>query len=76
MVTLVELVFTEDSEDARETFEACRVQLGARKQVQDTSEAPFRIFQANAPHQAVDLITKRNKVFRQIAAVLPRKTCN
>ena len=72
VVALVEVVTTDDMENARIAFQACGVQDDLVQKVSNPFRSPLRCFQRNAPHQPVDLVASLEQLFRQITAVLTR----
>ena len=76
VVTLVELMTTDDVEDAGITFEARGMKLNAIKQVGNAREAALRIFQRHPPDETVHLVTQCEQVLGQVAPVLTGDACN
>ena len=55
------------------TFEAGGMQHQLIEQVSDAIEPALRIFQCNTTHQAVDFVSEREQVLRQVASILARE---
>jgi hypothetical protein len=62
MVALVELMTTDDVEDAGIAFEAGCVKLNTVKQVGYAREATLRVLQRHPPDETVHLIAEREQV--------------
>src|SRR5436309_4326764 len=71
MVTLVEFVLAYHAKETRVTFHARGVQRDLIQQMVQASKAALRIFERDAPDESVHFVTLAQKVFVQIASVLP-----
>ncbi len=70
VVALVKIVATDDMKNAGITFQTCGMQSDLVQEMRDPVSASLGGFQRDAANEAVNLVTPRQKLFRQIAAVL------
>ena len=70
VVALVKLVATDDVKNAWVTFQTARVKRQPIQQMTDARESALRILEGHAAHHAVDFISERKQMLRQIAAIL------
>jgi hypothetical protein len=76
VITLVEIIFTENVEDTGVTFETRRMQRHSIDQVSDTAEPLFGCFEGDPAHEAVDFVAEAQEVVSEITAVLARDSSN
>ena len=70
MVALVGSHLAHNAENAGETIQRARVQVQAVDERGDAAQAPRRVFQSHAAHNAVNFVTLLEQEFRQVGAVL------
>src|ERR1051326_7931926 len=74
VITFIKFVTADDTENARIALQTSRVELDTIQQVCDACESALWIFQRNASHNAMDLITQREQIIRQVTSVLAGDT--
>lgn len=74
VVTLVKLVATDDVKDAWVTFQTACVQRQPIQQVTDARESALGILEGHTTHHAMDFISERKQMLRQIATILTGDT--
>src|ERR1700694_4762118 len=70
VIALVELVLTDDMEDAGVALEARRMKHPVVQKMFDASQAKIRRFERDVPDESVHLVPEAEEMFGQVAAVL------
>ncbi len=72
VIAFIKRVLAEDVKDARIAFNTRWMKLKTAEQVRDATKSSLWVFDPDAAHQTMNLVTEAQKMFGQIASVLAR----